>query len=666
MKRRMVVVAGALALWAAAIEARLVYLQVISYERLSARAAEQQSARRSLPARRGDILDRQGAVLARSVDLPVIVANPEEIVNRDAAAEALCRVLAGGCSAARRTDLRQRLGRRGNFAYLSRTASLEEARQVRDLRIKGIGYEFESRRTYPNRDLAAHVLGYVGVDNKGLGGIEHAYDEQVRGREGSAIVRKRANGETFASTVEQAPTAGDTLELTISAPLQHIVQRELRDGVLENGAKAGSAVVLDPQTGEVLALANVPTFNPNAIAQVGEDALRNRAVQDLYEPGSTIKIVTASAALEHGVVTPEEMIDVSDGRIAFGPDDVVSDTRNYGRLSFQDVIAKSSNVGAIKVALELGANRLTEALRRFGFGRRSSPADFPSEAEGIVWPPEKLTDRALARVSIGYHIAVTPLQMAAAVAAVANGGELIQPRVVRAFIRGGRRHPEPRTVKGRAMTPKAAAQLTAMMEEVVEHGTATFARIAGYTVAGKTGTATKWADGGYVKSEHNASFVGFVPSRAPAFVIVVVIDSPTGRNGYYGGPVAGPIFKRIAEAALRQAGIPPSLNAAPPLLVRTPQPGVQQVPASGPVTAPLAARPPERLELDGRVPDLTGLSARHVVRVLSRLGVSPRVQGLGLATQQRPAAGSPIEAGGVVTVWLDRRLPPGPAPARVP
>ncbi len=333
------------------------------------------------------------------------------------------------------------------------------------------GSSSESKRFYPNRELAAHLLGHVGKDHEGLDGIEHTYDTVIKGHTGTLLVQKDSRGSTFSNKITTAPTAGATLELTIDEYLQYVVERELSAGVVENRAASGSAIVMDPWTGEILALANVPTFNPNARQQARPEMLRNRAVQDIYEPGSTFKIVTASAALEQKIVDPDDRIDVSGGKINFGSD-VIRDTHDYRVLTFEDVIVKSSNVGAIKVALKLGAVRLTDYVKRFGFGRRSAPRDFPAESPGKVWEASKLKESALARVSIGYQVAVTPLQMAAAVSSIANGGELIQPRVVQAIIKDGTRRTMPKTVVNRTVTPSVAAQVTAIMEGVVQtwHG----------------------------------------------------------------------------------------------------------------------------------------------------------------------------------------------------
>ena len=661
LKRRLIVAVAVLVAWSAVIEARLVYLQVARHADLTERAERQQLRTVETTAKRGDILDRNGHVLAYSVDAASIYAVPTEISDPDASAAALCAALSD-CGAGEQRTLAERIRRGRAFAYVRRQVSPDDARRVAALDLEGVGFMKENRRFYPNKGLAAHVLGYVGVDNIGLHGLEAQYDSVIKGRPGTVLIQTDARRRAF-SRVERPPTTGATLELTIDQYLQHVAERELRAGIDENDAAGGTAVVMDPGTGEILALASWPSFNPNAYRRAPPGAQRNRATQVIYEPGSTFKIVTASAAFEEKVVEPDDPIDVSAGQIRFGRR-VINDDHRNGVLSFTDVIVKSSNVGAIKVGLEIGRERLGLYVRRFGFGVRSSP-DFPGESGGIVWDPSKLNDSALASVSMGYQIGVTPLQMAAAVSALANGGELFTPRVVRAVVADGTRTPTEHAVVRRVVSSGTAALLTEIMEQVVERGTGTRAKVPGFTVAGKTGTSRKVIDGRYSRSEYNASFVGFIPSRQPVFTIVVVIDSPHGKNLYYGGSVAAPIFQRIADAALRHYGVPPSINAAPPVLVSR-----RDVPRERPVSGP--AEFPAIVTLPGGTrgaaavfPDLRGLGARDALRVLAGLGVTPRVYGAGIVVEQEPAAGGSIEPGEVATLRLERgaTAEAGPAPA---
>jgi len=649
LRRRIAVAAGIFLLWSGAIEARLIYLQIFQRDELAARAERQQSRTIEAAARRGEIVDRDGRVLAYSVDAETVYAVPTEIEDAPAAIAALCRALAD-CKPDERKTLIERLQRGRHFAYIRRQVSPEQARRVAELKLDGVGFVKESKRFYPNKVLASHLLGYVGTDNGGLSGIESTYDKLIKGKPGTVLIQTDARRHAF-SRVERPPTAGASLELTIDQYLQHIVERELHAGATWANAKGASVVVMDPQTGEILALANYPSFNPNAYRDFGDEFRRNRAIQDLYEPGSTFKLVTAGAALEEMIFTPDSVVETGPGVIRFGARVIDEDKgHNYGPLSFTDVIVKSSNVGAIKIGLRVGNERMADYVKRFGFGRPTSP-DFRGESAGIA-RVARMNDSALASVSMGYEIGVTPLQMASAVSVVANGGELLQPRLVRAVIRDGRRLPVPRTVIGRAVTPGVAAQLTGIMEAVVTEGTGSKAKVPGYTVAGKTGTAAKIVNRRYSTTDYNVSFVGFVPSRAPKYTIVVVVDTPRGVPPY-GGSVAAPIFQRIAAAALRQEGVAPTINAPPPLLVarRDARP---EVATSG------SPAPPAIVTLAGAArgtvfPDLRGLSAREALNALVRLGLTPRIHGAGLVAEQQPAAGSPLDGGVTATLWLQRQ-----------
>jgi cell division protein FtsI (penicillin-binding protein 3) len=647
------IVSVVLGVWVAGIEAKLVYLQVFDRADLMARAERQQERTQPSPAKRGDILDRRGRVLATSVDADTIYAVPTEIDRPAEAARKLCDAL-GDCDGKDRQALTERLAQRKAFAYVRRQVSPEQAHRVADLNLDGIGFTKESKRFYPNKELAAHLVGWVGIDNKGLSGLESTYDAQIRGKAGTILVHTDARRHAFARA-ERPPTAGSSIELTIDEYLQHIAERELHRGVAENFAQGGSAIVMNPHTGEILAMANEPTFNPNAYRDFDDSARRNRAIQDLYEPGSTFKVVTASAAIEEKVLGVETPIDTNPGRLTIGSRVITDDGgRNNGVLTFTKVIVKSSNIGAVKIGFRVGTERMSRFVGLYGFGHQVSP-DFPAESPGIVWRPEKWTDTALASVSMGYQVAITPLQMVAAVGSVANGGIYLEPRVIRAMYHDGRRYQLPPKPLRRTVSAETAATLTTIMEEVVTDGTAKRAQIAGYTIAGKTGTAQKLINGRYSHSDHNASFVGFVPSRAPELAIVVVIDSAKGPNGDHGGTVAAPIFRSIAESALQYLGVPQSVNPAPPVFAARhdeadPAPVRGDV-VSSPVVSLVADGPP------GTLPDLRGMSARDAVRKLVKLGMTARVSGDGIVVSQEPAPGTPIDAEGVCRLVLQRRVP---------
>jgi cell division protein FtsI (penicillin-binding protein 3) len=650
LKRRLTVTVTVLSLWALAIEVRLGYLQTVMRPELQARAESQHNRTPAAPAKRGDIVDRRGDVLATSADVDSVYAVPSELKDKEQAVKLLCDAL-GECTARDRQRLLERFANQRAFAYVRRQISPEAARRVAALGLDGIGFIKESRRFYPNKGLAAHALGYVGIDNNGLSGIESAYDSQIRGKAGTVLVTTDGRGHVF-SRVERPPTSGSSIELTIDRYLQHVAERELHAGIVENRAVGGSVVILDPSTGEILAMANEPTFNPNAFGESPEVARRNRAVQDLYEPGSTFKIVTASAAIEERVMSTTAYIDTSPGTLRLGGGRIIDEFRghNYGVLSFSDVLVRSSNVGAVKIGLRLGAERLGRYVERFGFGKPISP-DFPGESPGLVDSPDKLTEGAIASVSMGYQVAVTPLQMVAAVGAVANGGELIEPRIVRAVYRDNRRYAVKPKVIRRAIEPATAATLTTIMEAVVTDGTAKLARIDGYTVAGKTGTASKLINRRYSASENNVSFVGFVPSRKPALAIIVMIDAPhAGTNS--GGGVAAPIFSRIAAPAMRHLGIAPTINPAPPVLVERSTPPTRAV-------QPVADRKPVVTLVSNTgvrtMPDLRGLSAREAMRTLTNLGVSTVMSGQGIVLAQDPEPGAPFDSGDTSRLQLGRR-----------
>jgi cell division protein FtsI/penicillin-binding protein 2 len=648
LRRRALVTAACFLLWACAIEARLVYLQVFQHDELVARAERQQLRTVPAPAKRADILDRNGRVLAASADVDSLYAVPPEVDDAAATAAAVCGALRD-CAKAEQKDVAERLRRRKPFVYIRRQITPAQAQRVADLQLEGIGFMRESRRFYPKRELASHLIGYVGQESDGLAGLESTYDKLVKGSPGKVLVQTDAHRKAF-SRVERPPTAGSSIELTVDEYLQYVAERELKAGVEWAGAAGGSAVVVDPHTGEILALANYPTFNPNAFREFSDLQRRNRAVQDIYEPGSTFKIVTAGAALEEKLLTPETPIETGPGHIRFGSRVIDEDKRhNYGLISFADVIVKSSNVGVVKVGLRLGPDRMSDFVQRFGFGRPSSP-DFKAESRGIVWSADRLTDSALASVSMGYQVGVTPLQMAAAVSVVANGGSLVEPRVVRAVIRDGRRLPVPRRVLRRVINRETAVELTSIMEAVVERGTGSKSKVAGYSVAGKTGTAQKIIDGRYSNTEYNVSFVGFVPARQPVYTIVVVVDSPHGVPPY-GGTVAAPIFSRIADAALRHGGVSPTVDPAPPILL-TDDGSRAPAPRETPTIVAVSHPGPSGAAV---VPDLIGLSGREAVQTLARLGLSVRLSGSGAVVRQLPEPGEPVERGGGATLWLERQ-----------
>jgi cell division protein FtsI/penicillin-binding protein 2 len=657
LKRRVVTVVVLMAVWACALEARFVHLQVFQHAFLLNEAELRQNRTLVDKAKRGEIVDRNGQILAYSVDADTVFAVPTAIKNPAATAAALCGAF-GDCAAGEQASLAEKFSEKKAFMWVRRRVSPEDAARVAALKLEGVGLRQETRRFYPKKELAAHVLGFVNTDSVGLGGVESAYNSKISGVDGVSLVQVDAHGRSVQSRVEQPSTPGATIELTIDQYVQHIAERELAAGVEKFHAEGGTAIVMDPRTGEILAEASYPTFNPNFPTQVSsDDDRKNRAIQDIYEPGSTFKIVTASAAFEEGVFKVDDMIDTNPGRISIpGRSRPIGEDkgRNHGVLSFEDVVVESSNVGAVKIGLKVGAERMERYINRFGFGQIVGK-ELAGESRGQLAPLSQLTESSLASMSMGYEVGVTPLQMVTAVSAVANGGTLFQPHVIRAVVKNGvRTSVVPKAVR-QSINENTAATLTTIMEGVVERGTAKLAKLDGYQVAGKTGTAAKVVNGRYSTSDYNVSFVGFVPSRQPRLAILVLIDTPHNGSAY-GGIVAAPIWKNIAEATLRQLGVPRTINPVPPLLITS---------AATAINAPTVNAPivPIVTEASGEstVPDVHGLSVREALRVLGRAGLTTRVAGDGVVTSQMPEAGAPLERGAVISLQLKRA---GAAPSR--
>jgi cell division protein FtsI (penicillin-binding protein 3) len=434
-----------------------------------------------------------------------------------------------------------------------------QARQVRELGLEGIYFLEESKRYYPMRNLAAQVLGYAGIDDQGLAGLELTYDEVVTGTPGRRPFLRdaRSGAAAFPQPDLTEARPGRDLYLTLDATIQHIAERELARAVDFYRARRGTVVMLDPWTGAVLAMASYPSFDPNAFERFPPSRRRNPAVQDAYEPGSTFKMVTASAALAANVVDPTDVIDCEMGRVRLPSGITIKDHKPFGLLSFREVIARSSNVGAIKTGLRVGQRRLYEAIEAFGFGATTG-IDLPGESRGLLRPLGEIREADVAYLSFGQSLSLTPLQLAVAFGAVANGGTLLRPYVVAGTGVEGRFEPLPDRpqVQGHPLSPATAREIERLLEAVVEEGGGKAAAVPGYRVAGKTGTAQKAVPGGgYSDSKHVASFVGFAPARNPAVVAVVVIDEPVGQ--IYGGVVAAPVFSAIVGPTLLYLGVPP-------------------------------------------------------------------------------------------------------------
>ena len=538
----LLVVASAIA----ALFGRTVWLQAVQAESLERLAATQHRATVMLPGRRGTIFDRVGVPLAIGTDATTVYADPRRVRSTWRTALAAARLLDADPE-----ELNAALADRSRrFVYVARQADREAAAALRRQHLPGLGFYSEERRAYPQGAVGAHVIGYAGLDNLGLAGVERQLDAVLRGRPGSQTLVRDPTGRAVDVVRVVQPRQGRDVHLTLDRFLQASTERVLRDTVLRWEARAATAIVLDPRTGGVLAMALAPRFDANRFAATSAEVARNRAVTDTYEPGSTFKVVTVAAALAHRLVTPRTgfllppEIEVADRTIG----ESSRDETRFMRVT--DIVAESSNVGAIVLAQWLGPYQLSRWIRRFGFGRRTG-IDFPGETRGLVPPRAEWSGSTIGTLPIGHGIGVTPVQMAAAYGAIANRGVWRQPHVV-ARVEG---RPPARPQRRRVMPPRVARQLLAMLRGVVTRGSGKLAAVPGYRVAGKTGTAAKPERRGYSRSRYVASFVGVVPASKPRFVILVAVDEPKGV--IYGGDVAAPAFAQIARFALRYYGVPP-------------------------------------------------------------------------------------------------------------
>lgn len=555
MKGRLALALIAACVWFVLVGARLAVLQLRDHEKYAERASDQQLRIVKLDPPRGTIYDARGRELAVSVPVDSLYALPERVDDPAATAATLAPLL-GFEEAEERAELERRLSGDRHWVWLERKLDPPAAEAVRALDLPGLGFVEESKRYYPMRELAAPLLGYVGTDDEGLRGLEYLYDDAVSGRAAErAVVRdNRAGSLLFPDLSFAEPTPGKDLHLTLDATIQHAVESELFRAVEEHRAAGGWAVLLEPTTGAVLAMATYPQYDANRALEHPE-LERIRPVTDVYEPGSTFKVVTAAAALETNRVDPSDVFDCEMGEIALHGVHI-KDHKPFGRLTFREVIARSSNVGAIKVGLQVGAPALHSMIRAFGFGERTG-IDLPGESPGAVRTLEEWERVTPAYVSFGQGIAVTPIQLAAAAAALADEGRLHRPFVVRAVGSGpDAERTEPR-LTGRPISPSTALQLERILETVFEEGgTAAGLGIPGYRLAGKTGTAQKVVDGRYSRTRFVANVIAFAPARRPAIAGLVAIDEP--RAGWTsGGKVAAPVFAAIAERVLPYLGVPP-------------------------------------------------------------------------------------------------------------
>jgi cell division protein FtsI (penicillin-binding protein 3) len=699
----MLFLAAFLMVWFFAICVRLVWLQVVDYGDFTQRAARQQQRSVDVSSVRGNIYDRKGNELAMTIGVDSIFAVPSEVPDIHSAAQVLGRVLKADS-----TEIENRMRASRAFAWVARKLDGPTSVRVRSLNLKGIYFQKEAKRFYPKRDLAAQVLGYVGLDDEGLGGVEREFDAKLKGKPGKMLITLD-NKRRWLGRVERSPDPGENVVLTIDEKIQYIAERELARAMQETHAEGGTIIVEDPHTGEVLALASRPTFDPNAFNTASPLALKNRAVSDIYEPGSTFKIVTLAAALEENITTPEEVVDCQMGSIVVNGLKI-HDHKAYGALTVTQVLENSSDVGAIKIALRLGEERFDRYIRQFGFGAQTR-IELPGETRGLTKPVSRWSKVSIGAISMGQEIGVSPVQLASLVSTIANDGVYVPPRIIagttppRSTPQLIAFHP---AVGRRVISTMTAAQMKRMMEGVVLHGTGPKAILDGYSSAGKTGTAQKVdpATGRYSKSHYVASFGGFAPVNNPAVTVFVVLDSPVGLHE--GGQVSAPVFSRVAQQVLTYLNVrhdvelqdpkrmllrakakntdlaegspeyiagqaeppmdtpaPASTPAAPTdtrtttVAAKPPVPGAPSTVAPAPSPSPAVAAPAHGtvvLEVGGGVivPDFHGKPLRSALEEAESVGIELEVSGSGVGQTQSPLAGARVPPGGHVSVVFGR------------
>jgi cell division protein FtsI (penicillin-binding protein 3) len=533
--------------------ARLVLLQVKDASALQALARDQRLRDVPLPAARGSILDRNGDELAMSLPAKGVFADPQLVKNPQAEAGALAQTLN-----LKYTDVYRALTGSGRFGFIARGVDLPAARAVQELQLPGVGIANETRRFYPAGPLAPQVVGVVGVDGTGLAGLELQYQSLLAGRAGREVIEEDPGGIVIpqGTTVDLPPVPGDDLILTLDRQIQFRAQQALENAVKANRAKGGTVIVMDPGTGDILAMATYPWFDPNNLAAANADNLRNRAVTDAYEPGSVNKVITASAALEEGVLNLNQKLTVSYSLKMYTKTFTDAHSHPTEKMTLGDIIAYSSNIGAIEVAGLLGQSRFAPYLYKFGLDR-STGLSFPGESKGILPPPTRWSGTSMGTIPIGQGIAVTPLQMACVYATVANGGTWVEPRLVRSTVGpDGTVVPAPPGEERRVVSTETAAEVRGLLAYAVDVGTGTQAQIPGYWVGGKTGTARKiLANGTGYSDKYIASFIGFAPAARPALVVAAILDEPVT---VYGGIAAAPLFQEVMRFSLLRLRIAPA------------------------------------------------------------------------------------------------------------
>src|ERR1700735_3586127 len=555
---RLYLLGAMLLLWCFAICGRLVYLQIFRYGSFVKQAEHQQQRAIPLAAKRGVIYDRAGRELAMSVLVDSAFAIPTEVKDLPTAVSLITRITGEDANVVL-ADCRAHK----TFCWVARKSDDETIGRIKSLNLQGIHFQKEAKRFYPARDLAAQVLGSVGMEDAGQSGIEHEFEDELRGRAGKMFISVDARRQWFAD-VETQPDPGDNLVLTLDKNIQYIAEKELDQAIHDTQAIAGTVIVENPHTGEILALANRPTFNPNMRKQITPGALTNRAVSYVYEPGSTFKLVTISAALEEKLTNPDEVFDCQMGSIVYNGMRI-RDSKPHGLLPVWGVLAESSDVGAIKIALRLGEDRFYKYIRAYGFGQQTG-IELPGETRGLTKPVSRWSKVSIAAISMGQEIGISPIQLTGLISTFANDGVWVAPATLT-----GKAEPQapPKTVafhaapSHRVISSETAAKMPAMMQKVVLEGTGRKAILEGYSSAGKTGTAQKVdpATGAYSKTKYIGSFAGFAPVNNPQIVVAVILDSAVGLH--QGGQVSAPVFRRVAQQVLDYLHTPHALPLAP-------------------------------------------------------------------------------------------------------
>ena len=630
------------------VTARAFYLQILQHEEMVKLADKQHQRIVPLTPARGAILDCNGTALAVSVEMDSCYAEPRHIQDIDGTAAVLAPLF--GLS---KSEIVKKLTTSKHFVWLERRLTPEIALRVKNMKLHGVGFVKENKRFYPNMEIAANVLGFTGQDPNGLDGIELKYDSTILGNTGYLVTERDNLGRDISvkNTVIKNTAPGKTVILTLDKNIQYIAEKELAKAVTESGAKNGMALVMEPGSGKVLALANYPSFNPNAYSKYSQALLRDRVVSDSFEPGSTFKIFLIAAALEEKIVKPSDSFNCENGSYKVA-DRTIHDTHSYGRLSVSEILKYSSNIGATKIGFKLGDERLFRYLNNFGFGERTG-IDLPGESSGYLRDWHHCYGVDLANISFGQGVSVSAVQLVTAVSAVANGGNLMKPYIVERIQDDSGQEVqqfEPHVVR-RVISPDTAQLVTRMMETVTASGgTGTNAVVEGFKVAGKTGTAQK-ADPVTHRygAKRTASFIGFIPADKPRLTILVVVDEP--KTSQYGGVVAAPAFRAIANNTLAYLKVAP--DAA---LIKQHKPAEAKsgpaavTPQLQPVSMSEGDQPEESAQGAVVMPDFRGMSMRRVLQVMEKRNINIRLLGSGRAVEQSPAPGHAIRS--IDEVWV--------------